>query len=422
MEIKSVIQLNDGVDFKKHNALFFAFIFSLLAVFLLIPFSPYAAIIAVFFLLLIFDLSGPGQYYRFCLPILIVLLAYMASTRGIFETPKDDLSDYYKNFIALSRGVDGALFEFGGGLELGFTGVSYLIAKIYPFAPPRIFLFCHLVVIYSIYFVFLDVFILERLRYRVFFILTTCLFLGYTSSSHLLRQTYSSLLMLYALFSVGLNKRLFFVFLAGLFHLSAYPLFVYYVCILKAKKKWLLLLAPFLLVLVFLFTKVIAPILDNYRFLKIDAYLGGDGVDALTIFSLYKESILCFLFVLVMSFFTNRFDRLKLPFIAFFLVTLSLEVMLSGISLRVNHMFISFCVGPLIYYLFTSVRLSKVIFVLFIIPLILLIKIQSFTNNKLDMALFSDGQLFYATPFSYVDSLFDSPANDKRNWKRLNYE
>ncbi|MBW3119070.1 hypothetical protein, partial [Providencia rettgeri] len=62
------------------------------------------------------------------------------------------------------------------------------------------------------------------------------------------------------------------------------------------------------------------------------------------------------------------------------------------------------------------------VFAFIIIPLIFILKIYSFVNNKNEMALFSDGNYFYSTPFEYVDFLTQDISNNKRDWKRLNYE
>lgn len=93
--------------------------------FILLMFSPYLALISIFICALFTSKITNKQSYQIYLPFLIFCLAYLASSRGIFETPKDDLADYYKNFQALSNGNVWAVFEWGGGLEVGFPLISY---------------------------------------------------------------------------------------------------------------------------------------------------------------------------------------------------------------------------------------------------------------------------------------------------------
>lgn len=98
-----------------------------------------------------------------------------------------------------------------------------------------------------------------------------------------------------------------------------------------------------------------------------------------------------------------------------------MEVVMSGISLRINHAIITFLTGPLLYFTFSRSGTINWFFVATLIPLIFVAKVYSFTENKNDMALFADGKFVYATPLEYVDFLTRNVANDRREWKSLKY-
>ncbi|QSX28912.1 EpsG family protein [Shewanella cyperi] len=404
--------------------MFFGVFYTLFSITVLLSvYSPYISLLLCFPLLLLLNL-GPSQtkLLKFIvLVILVFFLSYLASSRGIFETAKDDLADYYKNFLAFSRGNYYAFFEFGGGIEVGFSFVSFLISLLFPFCSPRLFLFIHLLVINSFYFIFLHQ-LAKRydIKYDSLLVLVACLFLGYTGESNLLRQSYSSVLILLALLNVT-RLKYFLIILASLFHLSAIPVYIFfnYFKSINLKKLFLVLFGSFTLLLSF--SIFLGPFLEQYRFLKIDAYLNGEGVDSTIIINAYKE----FFIILALSFFfwlTGRcVKEYWLALLSWLLVTATFEVVMSGISLRINHMMIIFLVGPLFYFFFAKDKILQSFFALIFVPILLFGKVYSFSTNDKEMALFSDGVIFHSTPFGYLDFVSEDIPNDKREWKRLKY-
>ncbi|MEI7251148.1 MULTISPECIES: EpsG family protein [Pectobacterium] len=393
------------------------------AMLLILPFSPYVALILCFPLLTIFEASGEKNkfLYFFILAVIVILLSYLGSTRGIFETMKDDLSDYYKNFIALSNGNVMAIFEFGGGIEFGFSLVSFLISCIFPYCSPRLFLFFHLVFINALYFIFLHHFLMKKTRNKSLFILVSCLFLGFTGESNLLRQSYSSIFILFALFSNEKNKFFFYIALATIFHFSAVIIFFYLKFFMNINFKRFLVFSISAVLIMATFDMLLEPFLEQYRYLKIDAYLNGDGVEFSTVISAYKEYLLILVMLFVCFLFNKINANVLLAAVAWLLSAAVIEVVMSGMSLRINHVVIVFLTGPLLYFTFMRVKTVGWFFAAVLVPLLFVAKVYSFVENKNDMALFSDGKYFYSTPFGYVDFLTRDISNDKREWKLLKY-
>ncbi len=416
--------MNNIPFFERERHIFFSVFYTAFLITILISaYSPYISLLLCFPLLLLLNI-GPSQTKLLKFIVLVVLvffLSYLASSRGIFETGRDDLADYYKNFLAFSRGNYYAFFEFGGGLEVGFSFISFLISLFFPFCSPRLFLFIHLLVINSFYFIFLSQFSRRYdIKYDSLLILVACVFLGYTGESNLLRQSYSSVLILLAFLNVT-RLKYFLIFFASMFHLTSIPVYIFfnYLKNVNVNKFFLVLFCS--IVLILSFSIFLEPFLEQYRFLKIDAYLNGDGVDSSVIINAYKEFSII-LFLLFFLWLTGRcVKEYWLVLLSWIFVTITFEVIMSGVSLRINHMVIIFLVGPLLYLSFSKDKILHAFFALIIIPALLFGKIYSFSTNDKEMALFSDGVFFYSTPFEYLDFVLDDIPNDKREWKRMKY-
>lgn len=397
-------------------------VFLLLSLFLALMFSPYIAILILFTLMFLFNVWLDERFVVYCLPILVVLLAYLACSRGIFLTEKDDLSDYYENFLVISRGNYFGLFEFGNGIEIGFPLISLVLSLIHPFAPPREFLFFHLLVIFSLYFLFIYKSVLRYVtvdKYAVFFIFIS-LFIGYTAVSNLLRQSYASVFLFSLFFERKEYKK--YLIIAILFHYSSLILYFLFKFIINQNYKRFFVFTIGCGLFYFLYSISLVTIFSEYQYLKLDAYLNGDGVDFMQVMYAYKEFLIVFI-MLVFYRLNNKNTNMNYIFsiLSFFVITVVLELMLSGISLRINHFVISFLVGPILYIVFSRNKYLSVAFCFLIVPIVLAFKVYSFASNKDDMSLFSDGHYWYESPMSYIDFVLEDIPNNKRLWKNLNY-
>ncbi|MEZ9357189.1 EpsG family protein [Vibrio breoganii] len=389
----------------------------------LAAFSPYLSLALVFISLILFEVAFGRKYYIYFLPLLVLLLAYLASSRGIFETPKDDLSDYYKNFIALGDGNLFAIFEWGQGIEIGLPIVSAIISFIVPEAPPRLFLFLHLIVIFGLFFWFLHKLFLNRISSPAVFICIVCLFLGYTGIGNLLRQSYSSVFLLASLGYVG-RKKVFLLIIATLFHFSAVFIYLLLAWLIRPSKKKIFVTLIATIVVYAVLWKLIRPILEEYSYLKLTAYLmGNDGLELSVLISVYKEFVLIGIMAYIyylLGFWKSL--NVAYSFILLLILVVFIELILPGISLRLNHALISFCIGPLLFYVLSVKKRISMFSVAIIIPLLFVLKAFSFINNPHDMALFDDQQLIYSNPLGYTSFLNDEIPNDKRDWKHMKYQ
>jgi len=391
---------------------------------ILIAFSPYLSLGLLFLSLMLAEVFFGKKSYTYFLPLLVFLLAYLASSRGIFETPKDDLSDYYKNFIAFNNGNLMAIFEWGQGVEIGLPVVSAVISLIAPDAPPRLFLFCHFVVIFGLFFWFLNKFFIAKSSSPAIYILVVCLFLGFTGIGNLLRQSYSSIFIL-ASFGYAGRKKFFLLVLATLFHFSAPLMYFLIAWLIRPNKKKLIFTLIASIVLYALVWKFIIPILTQYSFLKLTAYVSGnnDGLELSIIIRAYKEIALLGV-VGVIYYLLNYWKSLAAVYFSlmFMMVVILLETVMPGISLRFNHAIISFCIGSIVFYILTAEKNISLISVAIFIPCLFVFKTLSFISNPNDMALFNDKILIYSEPFAYIDFLGEDIPNDKRTWKKLKYQ
>ncbi|WP_157939960.1 EpsG family protein [Vibrio cyclitrophicus] len=391
---------------------------------ILLAFSPYLSLGLLFVSLILAEGLYGKKSYLYFLPFIVILLAYLASSRGIFETPKDDLSDYYKNFIALNDGNLLAIFEWGQGIEIGLPVVSAVISLVAPDAPPRLFLFCHLVVIFSLFFLFLHKVFLTKSSSPAIYILVVCLFLGFTGIANLLRQSYASIFLLAAFWYVG-RKKYCLLIVATLFHFSSPLIYFLLRWLIQANKKKLIITLISSILFYSVIWKLILPILEQYSFLKLTAYLIKDGedLDVSIIIRAYKEIFLLCIFGVVYNL-LGYWKSLSSVYssILFLMLVFFLELMLPGISLRITHAVISFCIGPIVFYILCSRKEFSMFSVAVLIPLLFVLKIMSFTNNPNDMALFNDQVIAYSEPFGYIEFLYEDINNDKRNWKIMKYQ
>lgn len=252
----------------------------------------------------------------------------------------------------------------------------------------------------------------------------TCIFLGFTGIGNLLRQSYASIFILSAFFYEG-RKKYGLLIIASLFHFSSPLIYLFIKWLSLAKLRQFLLSVFFLLFTYFVAWKYLYPLLEQVHFLKLTAYLSksNKGLELSTIIGAYKEialfGIVGFLYYLL----GLSKNLAPLYFSALFIsVVVFLENLLPGVSLRFNHAVISFCVGPLMYYILTRTKDAKILAVGLIVPILFILKISSFVNNPNDMALFDDNKLYYSQPFEYINFLDEEISNDKRDWKKMKYQ
>lgn len=382
----------------------------------LLPFSPLLSLLLSVLYLLSIDRNR--IYYSDVIPIIvfIVLVSFLAASRGIFETPKDDFSDYYKNYEAFSHGNIKALFEWGMGFEVGLPLINKILSIISGDFKPRLLLFLHLLCINTLLFYFiLKLAKAINIKKIGIFLCYFFIFLGFTGISNLLRQSYASVFLCLAF----IERRSLNIIIGSIFHLSTFFLYWLYNFLFTERKERTLLVIALSLLLV-ITGQLIKVSLTYIASFKLEAYLIGpkDGYSYFSVLSAYKE----FIFLCLLSGLNIKKGYNKYIFYSSFniiLIICSLESFIPGISLRLFHGPLTLLIGPALFLVLYSY--NKYLPYILLLPLVFL-KSLSFYNNENDMALFNDKKLYYNTPFEYVSFLDQNISNDKRDWKKLKYE
>ncbi|MUL05924.1 hypothetical protein GNP64_07835 [Aliivibrio fischeri] len=382
----------------------------------LLPFSPLLSLLLSILYILSIDRSRVS--YSDIIPIIVflVLLSFLAASRGIFETAKDDFSDYYKNYQAFSHGNIKALFEWGMGFEVGLPLINNIFSIISVEIKPRLLLFLHLLCINTLLFYFvLKLAKAINVKKLGIFLCYFFLFLGVTGISNLLRQSYASVFLCLAF----IERRNLNIIIGSIFHLSTLFLYWLYDLIFTERKERTLLVIAISIFLVINghFIKLVLTYIASFKF---EAYLIGpkDGYSYFSVLSAYKEFIL----LCVMSGLNFKRGYNKYIFYStlnLILIIFSLETFIPGLSLRLFHGSLVLLIGPALFLVLFSY--NKYLPYILLLPLMFL-KGLSFYNNKHDMALFNDKRIYYSTPFEYISFLDQNISNDKRDWKKLKYE
>ncbi|MEZ8675365.1 EpsG family protein [Vibrio cyclitrophicus] len=201
---------------------------------LLILYSP----ILAFFVLIIGStlVSFSNFEQTFMAPIFYILggllslsIALIASSQPVFLFLEQDFTTYYNNYYDFySNGFSTQFFPFGKGVEVGLPLVNYLLTKIIDGPYPNLVKFYH-AFFQSILLLVLVIKIrrFEKFNFHsaVFLLALSFLFFKFPSTLNHLRQGYSSVLMLIAIFSVGRVSTFFWLILAASFHLSSLALY-----------------------------------------------------------------------------------------------------------------------------------------------------------------------------------------------------
>lgn len=196
---------------------FFSF-FSLL-------FSPIIALFVGAFPLIILTEYINKIQRLFLSAIVVFALALIASASGSSEIWLGDFANsYYPNFLSILNKGEG-FFEYGAGVEIGLPSVHYLIS-LFGNVRPHVILFVYAASMLILLVAWLEKYGMSYIKKEDrSLIVVACLLLvsiGFTTL--LARQMYSSILLLYAI-SISSNKRYFFLVLAGLFHVTAIPIY-----------------------------------------------------------------------------------------------------------------------------------------------------------------------------------------------------
>jgi hypothetical protein len=205
---------------------------------------PMAAFILCTVLLINLPEYAPKAMRRLLAVSVVCSVSFVMSLRPL-DTGSNDIDVYYRIYSRLREDSYDALFEFGGGIEVGLPAVMYLLGKGLPYLSPQGLMFC-LALISSLIFVswIESAFYADRIQIGPLLMGCGLLLFNLYYSTQLVRQFFALALLLYSISSTTKRRSWLFLTLACLFHLTALPFYVLY---LIGKRGWQ---GPFALVLI----------------------------------------------------------------------------------------------------------------------------------------------------------------------------
>ncbi|QKJ87767.1 O-antigen polymerase [Paramixta manurensis] len=192
---------------------------------LLVLFFPLGAYLFSFLVLAFIANAKNGEYKKllFFAFIIILISTFIINENSVqkFIFREDDFTTYYNNYLDLLNGHYIALFNFGGGFEIGLPGLNFLLSVIInqplPYVIQIFYILLFMAMLY--YLVKIDtLFIVSRKENKYMLFLWGALFLKITAMLTIERQAIASFFVLFALFDN--RKRLFWLAIGCLFHLS----------------------------------------------------------------------------------------------------------------------------------------------------------------------------------------------------------
>ena len=227
-------------------------------------FSPFSLLILSLICLVLFSPYLHSKILRYTfLFFSFVGLIFSSSSKGFYDEKNNDLIFYYGTFLDLKNSLTDGLFDYGGGLEIGWSllywflgnfitvseiGLVILNSSIVLFF---IILWCELKIVTKV----------NRGEIGIFYFFLF-LFMNFSILGYLERQSLALVFLLFAFTSKKMKNFLLLVFIASLFHLSSIliGLIIFIVKKYNIKFKYIVTFTAFLILVRFLFI----PIVDYF--------------------------------------------------------------------------------------------------------------------------------------------------------------
>lgn len=175
--------------------------------------------------------NAPAFIRRVLGLLLIIFIATVVASRQFGVSPSDDFAgSYYPVFIQIAHGNRDALFEYGQGIEVGLPFLWLLISFFQPDISSTGLIFLTTFMSMGIFWVWLEVYGLEGIdnQNRATVIAIVLLMCSFFLSSQLVRQFFSSVILLFAISGKNLSTRIIFLIIASFFHLTAFPIYIFF--------------------------------------------------------------------------------------------------------------------------------------------------------------------------------------------------
>ncbi len=392
--------------------------------FLLLPFFPALSnLVAILCLIL----SMHGQAARGFIFITVFLFVFSlginAASYQQFLYHESDFTSYYNNFLTFDEWFKGDWFVYSGGVEVGLPFINFILSFIVD-EKPYLFLIAHLLIQIGLL-IYLAKLIKEKFALSLFEfgVLLGFLFAFYKYLGMLnhMRQGYSSVFILIALYSSGKRKNAF-IFIACLFHISTflvYPLArLIYISKDIGRKKHLVYLsipAAFIFFFAFDFFGQLSS-MDNFLMEKlVFTFREREGVSAYIssfFYSLIKIFYLLPLLILN-EFYSDKDDKqnLRLSMLAIIVPILALSFLPSFVS-RLYEFVLVTSLGLLYFYFYINCKAQgRLIARSVVIGFLLILNFRWF---MLDNSFYARYPLFSSEPFYYFDSLIEESSRISR--------
>lgn len=334
------------------------FIMGMLTLFLLSPFMK-ISLIRVFTVFFVF----------------FQLLVIFAS-RNYYDELSSDLSVYYHVYHLVNNDIKSGLSFFGGGIEVGWSLLYWLIGRFTTLEPIQLSLM-NSIISFILIFLWVEKIVIPTVQINekgviYFFFL---LFLNFIMLGFLQRQSLTLGFLLFAL-TAKKNRTLFFlVCIASFIHLSSIPIGVIIYLIRKisfTSKKII-----YLIILIIIFRLALIPILSFIMsLLSLDVVshkLNGFSKNGFTISTL--RYVILYLFLLPFLFKFHKFDSLNEKYLYNYAVVSAIAIVsFVGVALFADRIFmISLAIYGIFYYKYLYINNKLIGFLLALIYLFLFI-------------------------------------------------
>ena len=358
-----------------NNKLMIFMIVSFLAfLFVCLGYSPLLATTVIILVMAIFPLKSFPVRVGLVL-ILLFSLALQISSRQIFSNTADDFSNVYTvvydNIVNKNRSPFSDFFT--GGIEFGVPVLFKLLSMLFGRQNFQELMFFIVFINCFVFYLWLEYFAKKNVQsFDISFFIAVSIFVfSVAVTSQLIRQSFSTCFLLFAItfYREGKKSYILFLFVAFIFHVTALPFFFLYNVISgdnEKKKKVIAILlflfsASFLSIATFLYG---SGALGSATY-KLEYYLTGGGVDQKLTIDGLKFVAGNFFF----AYFLMNKDKYSVAwnFIKYGFIYYVLLIPIPLASERGLLLIVTFLPGVLLYFAFTSHRwMLKCLFVLFV--------------------------------------------------------
>jgi hypothetical protein len=274
----------------------------------------------------------------------------MISSRKIFATQSDDFSTYYSIYHSIyTNGLTNISDYISSGLEIGLPIIFWMYSNIFPFFSPSSLIFINSLIIglLFIYVIEKKIFLEIKVNNKALLLTSMLIFFSFFYTSQLVRQMFSSVFILYAIFSNSKYEKFFWFLIASSIHLSAIPIYILIQLIFKWQKITTIIICGILL----FYSKLII-LLTNTNieyFSRLSYYLEKEESEK-SIF-IFAVTIIILFSYLIINYYKKdeNIEKFKYLFFTFAAITIFL-IDYKLISLRIGLLYQSFLIGFFLYF------------------------------------------------------------------------